>query len=1097
MTEVNEQTKKPNQQFEECIFPLELEQIVQRQERTGKKLNHKLESRSKQRPSPIEFGADNDTQGKKITRYKGVSPSTDLELTGLALSGGGIRSATFNLGVVQALAERGIFQQVDYLSTVSGGGYFGGCLSSVFNKAIGGDTKPFPFGSNDRGQERKAVKHLRNNSNYLAPRGLLDLIRAPALLLRGILLHFLVLLPYLVLAIWLTDWVWGGSLREAAQVCKIKPEACEIKNYFHYAAIVAGIFVLWVVLSPFVQSVQSRFFPSSFKWRDRYERSFGFFLTLFLMATLLATVLTGLSAYHYYLHIAEPSTIKNIIKAIKDYPGWATLGAIVPFLFAGKAAENVSKLRGKLTLIVLGLLVPLILFAIYLSLAGGVVFQTKQSILGSISAPDWLHWPPYLWWALFTWLATLLFVDVNKTSLHSFYRDRLSKAYLIQVDDNDDNNYIDHNDTQKLSELNAAEARAPYHLINATLNLQGSGDPDLRRRDADFFLFSKYAVGSNRTGYCATEDLEKIDARLNLGTAMAISGAAAAPNMGSTTIKPLVVTMALLNVRLGYWLPSPRWVDDPRVPNPLFRMGAGPIYLLSEALSDLNEKLPFVNVSDGGHIENLGIYELLRRRCKFIIASDAEADTTMSFGGLATLIRHAYIDMGIEIKVELEEVRKNEAGLSRKKCALGKIRYPGGETGHLLYIKSSVSGGETEYIHEYRSRNTAFPHESTDDQFFDETQFEAYRALGYDSAKNLFQEQRPFDAAAADDPEKTAHQISVNEWFEELTSLLRPRFPMENKFIDLQNQLSTIERGFNDPDVAVYTYQIYPEIDPARRLKDTSFAKSLDPRVGVAGRADLSKHKGRTSEGKHIEEDERFRKIFHLCNLQMQLMENVFIGLELDKPQYRAHYFNRGWMNLFRRWSQAPYFRHAWAISIGTYSVGFQRFCKESLKLQSEVFWKQDIGCEYLTGREQQYLEQGNLRRFFYGEGHGTAPSEYQIWQARMCVTSTATPEDLDDWFPIGFVVLHFTRGVNAVRRVDLLFYRIRDYYRQMNLFERMLSTLAKELEAKGIGKPRVPLSKENTKRYSYVFEHHGFEVVPKISQEEGEKARVPLARAS
>jgi hypothetical protein len=371
MTEANEQTKKSNQQFEECIFPLELEQIVQRQERTGKKLNHKLESRSKQPPSPIEFGADNDTQGKKITRYKGVSPSTDLELTGLALSGGGIRSATFNLGVVQALAKRGIFQQVDYLSTVSGGGYFGGCLSSVFNKAIGGDTKSFPFGSNDRGRERKAVKHLRNNSNYLAPRGLLDLIRVPALLLRGILLHFLVTFPYLVLTVWLTDWLWGGSLREAAQ-------AGEIKSYFHYVAIVAGIFVTWVVLSPFIQS---GFFPSSFKWRDRYERSFGFFLIVFLLAALLATVLTGLSAYYYYLHVAEPGTIKNIITAIKDSPGWAALAAIAPFLLVGKASENISKLRGKLTLIALGLLAPLILFWIYLYLSDWETVATIQSFL--------------------------------------------------------------------------------------------------------------------------------------------------------------------------------------------------------------------------------------------------------------------------------------------------------------------------------------------------------------------------------------------------------------------------------------------------------------------------------------------------------------------------------------------------------------------------------------------------------------------------------------------------------------------------------------------------------------------------------------------
>src|SRR5918992_3995731 len=579
MTEVEDQTKKSNRQFEDLIFPLELEQIAQQQERTGK-LNPALKSCSKYL-SPIKFGADNDTQKK--TRFKDILPSTDLELTGLALSGGGIRSATFNLGVVQALAERGIFQQVDYLSTVSGGGYFGGCLSSVFNKAIDGDAKPFPFGSNDRGQERRAVKHLRNNSNYLAPRGLLDLIHIPALLLRGILLHFLVLLPYLVLAVCLTDWLWGDSLRETMH-------AREIKYYFHYVAIVAGVFVAWVVLSPFVRS---RFFSSSFKWQDRYERSFGFFLMIFLLAFLLATVLTGLSAYYYYLHVAERGTIWGIITAVKGSPGWAALAAIAPFLLAGKASENVSKLRGKLTLIALGLLAPLILFWIYLYLSDWGVFQVEPEILKSIGAPDWVDWSAFSMLAIIIWFVTFFWVDVNKTSLHSFYRDRLSKAYLIQVDDNDDDDCIDQNDTQKLSELNVESARAPYHLINATLNLQASDDPDLRGRDADFFLFSKYAVGSSRTGYCKTKDLENIDPRLNLGTAIAISGAAAAPNMGSTTIKSLVTLMTLFNVRLGYWLPNPRYVEDRRFPNMPFYIGAGPLLLLFEFLSRSNEKLPF------------------------------------------------------------------------------------------------------------------------------------------------------------------------------------------------------------------------------------------------------------------------------------------------------------------------------------------------------------------------------------------------------------------------------------------------------------------------------------------------------------------------
>ena len=74
------------------------------------------------------------------------APSTKLGLVGLALSGGGIRSATFHLGVIQALAKHGLLKTVDYLSTVSGGGYIGSCLSSLLNdQEVGPDQERFPL----------------------------------------------------------------------------------------------------------------------------------------------------------------------------------------------------------------------------------------------------------------------------------------------------------------------------------------------------------------------------------------------------------------------------------------------------------------------------------------------------------------------------------------------------------------------------------------------------------------------------------------------------------------------------------------------------------------------------------------------------------------------------------------------------------------------------------------------------------------------------------------------------------------------------------------------------------------------------------------
>ena len=126
----------------------------------------------------------------------------------------------------------------------------------------------------------------------------------------------------------------------------------------------------------------------------------------------------------------------------------------------------------------------------------------------------------------------------------------------------------------------------------------------------------------------------------------------------------------------------------------------------------------------------MAIYPLLKRKCKFIVAVDGESDPDMTFQGLVTLMRFARIDMGIEIDINLDKLRKNKRGLSEEHWSLGEIAYANNEVGQLLYIKLSLSGDEPEYIRSYRSHHPEFPHESTADQFFSEVQFEAYRALG-------------------------------------------------------------------------------------------------------------------------------------------------------------------------------------------------------------------------------------------------------------------------------------------------------------------------------------------------------------------------------
>jgi hypothetical protein len=183
---------------------------------------------------------------------------------------------------------------------------------------------------------------------------------------------------------------------------------------------------------------------------------------------------------------------------------------------------------------------------------------------------------------------------------------------------------------------------APYHLINTALNIEASKYANRRGRNADFFIFSPLFTGSAATGYVETEQMEKDMTGLTAGTAMAVSGAAASSNMGSATIKPLVPTLAILNIRLGYWLTNPAKVAG-TLKKPLILWFLDRFYFMKEALGLLREDSETVYLTDGGHIENLGLYELLRRRCKLIIAIDGEADPDMSFGSLITLERYARI----------------------------------------------------------------------------------------------------------------------------------------------------------------------------------------------------------------------------------------------------------------------------------------------------------------------------------------------------------------------------------------------------------------------------------------------------------------------
>ena len=191
----------------------------------------------------------------------------------------------------------------------------------------------------------------------------------------------------------------------------------------------------------------------------------------------------------------------------------------------------------------------------------------------------------------------------------------------------------------------------------------------------------------------------------------------------------------MFNIRLGQWVPNPRT-------NTGQRLAFWPIYILREVFGLTNEWTRLVNVSDGGHTgDNVGIYPLLERRCQVIIACDAEADPTIAFGSFTEALRHAYVDLGVDVDIDLSMIMPDPTtGLSKAHCAIGRIRYPEcpERPNWLIYMKNSLTGNEPAPVLNYKRTSPAFPHESTADQFFDDAQFESYRALGDHIAEETF-----------------------------------------------------------------------------------------------------------------------------------------------------------------------------------------------------------------------------------------------------------------------------------------------------------------------------------------------------------------------
>jgi len=291
----------------------------------------------------------------------------------------------------------------------------------------------------------------------------------------------------------------------------------------------------------------------------------------------------------------------------------------------------------------------------------------------------------------------------------------------------------------------------PLHIVNLTLNASQMSDTGRAQRQAYIFTGSSLHCGSPHLGYrpstlyggSARTPSEffspetSLPRGISLGTLMAISGAAVSPNQGYHTSAPVAFLLALFNVRLGAWLGNPGPSGETTYRNVSPWIALGPTVL--EFFGFTDDRSRYVYLSDGGHFENLAVYSMLQRRCKVIVVVDAGCDPKNECADLGRLVRLARIDLGVKIK--FADGGDPLAPLLRAKpdepttTYIADVHYPSDDTrnsevGRLIYIKPRRIASAPVSAGAYGASHLDFPHQSTGDQFFNEDQFEAHRALG-------------------------------------------------------------------------------------------------------------------------------------------------------------------------------------------------------------------------------------------------------------------------------------------------------------------------------------------------------------------------------
>lgn len=646
---------------------------------------------------------------------------------GLALSGGGIRSASFCLGVLQALHRYKRLKYFDFMSSVSGGGYAASALTWYMAK-IG----RFPFGverKDFRSMGGRVLGWIRGHAKYLTPGGGLTVRSLVAAVIAAIFTNLLIITPILMLFVALPEYIklrGSVALYEFVRDTFYAPFG-NVENWMDaafmrgddlltlYGLLFIAGFILFITFFALV-IVQAWYSAAhhgrSFLRQRRLGRLMGNVLWFFM----LLGAFSWLPIVHHLVQDLDVAKANHWLQVL-GFSGTGLAGILTALLGTKVGKQNDDTRGPRAFLFQIGLLVMIvgILLLLYHIVSPTAVGGIGLDPRGSLVFWSWLGFA----------LLLALTADINIVSMHRFYRNRLLEAFMPRTDIPKQDGKPPNPDTFRLASIQPH--CGPYHIINTTLSTVGSGNPVLQQRGGENFIFSPLYSGSYNTAYRPTRSY--VNGQMDLATAFAVSGAAVSPNNYFTRSRPLSFIMSLFNIRLSYWIRNPKMEFDIKLP------GMRPMwywYMFRELLGfGLSEKTWQVLLSDGGHFENLGVYELIRRRCKFILAVDAGMDVNWEFQDLARAVELARVDFGAHINFDDCDFSGKGFENPQRPYYLGCIHYVDGEKGFILLVKTGMIPRLSADIAGYHKAHPDFPDESTANQFFNEQQFEAYRELGY------------------------------------------------------------------------------------------------------------------------------------------------------------------------------------------------------------------------------------------------------------------------------------------------------------------------------------------------------------------------------